>query len=245
MPATCAPPLGSERFHTTHWNGVLAARDADSTDGEAALQRLCGVYWYPLYVYVRRRGYAAADAEDLTQEFFKRLLERNDLGSVSPEKGRFRSFLLASMNHFLANEWDRGKAEKRGGKISFVSLDEECAESRYAKEGVPDLNAQRAFDRRWAIVLLHEAMTRLQAETRAAGKRVLFERIKNFLGAEPDSGEYAGIAKELGCTRGAVAIAVHRLRGRYRTLVLEEIAHTVAGPSEVDDELRCLFAALQ
>lgn len=237
--------IDSEQFHTTHWSVVLAVRDVDAKERATALERLCCLYWYPLYVYVRRRGFSAEDSQDLTQEFFKRLLERNDIDSVSPMKGRFRSFLLASMNHFLANEWDRAHAQKRGGKVKFISLDEGCPESRYAKEGVPDLNAQRAFERRWAIVLLNEAMVRLQAETRAAGKGALFQRLKSFLESEPEPGEYAGVAKELDWTPGAVAITVHRLRARYRELVLEEIAHTVVAPSEVEDEMRSLLRALQ
>jgi RNA polymerase sigma-70 factor (ECF subfamily) len=235
----------SGQFHTTHWSVVLAAGDAASTDAEDALERLCCVYWYPLYVYVRRRGYSAEDAQDLTQEFFKRLFERNDLDAVHPQKGRFRCFLLASMNHFLANEWDRWSAEKRGGKVKFISLDEESPESRYAKEGVPDFNALRAFERRWAIVLLNEAMARLRAETRAAGKGALFEKLKSFLEGEPGPGEYAGLARKLGWTTGAVAVAVHRLRARYRELALEEIAHTLDDPSAIEDEMRNLFAALQ
>ncbi|MCI0540861.1 MAG: hypothetical protein L0Z50_37145 [Verrucomicrobiales bacterium] len=153
-------PVSVPQFRTTEWSVILAAKDGDLPAADAALQRLCRVYWYPLYAYVRRRGHLPEDAEDLTQDFFKRLLERNGLASVHPEKGRFRSFLLASMNNFLANEWDRVKAEKRGGKVSFVSLNDESPETRYVREEVPDLSAERSFQRRWAIALLQGARLR-------------------------------------------------------------------------------------
>jgi RNA polymerase sigma-70 factor (ECF subfamily) len=237
-------PPAAAQFATTHWSAVLSAQDCDLPQATEALEKLCRTYWYPLYAYVRRRGHAPHDAEDLTQAFFMKLLEKRGLASVGPEKGRFRSFLLASMNHFLTNEWDRRKAEKRGGKLTFLSLDDESPESRFAREDVADVSAERAFDRGWAIALLRQAMDRLQAETASAGKDALFARLKAFLQSEPAPGEYEGVAAELGWTQGAVAVAVHRLRGRYRQLVTEQVAETVAAPAEVEDELRQLFAAL-
>lgn len=239
-------PMVSEAmcFATTHWSVVLNAR-RDAPESAEALEVLCRTYYYPLYAYVRRRGHASHDAQDLTQEFFARLLRKPFLARVGPEKGRFRSFLLASMNHFLANEWDRAKAEKRGGKASFISLDEESAESRYAREDVLDQQAERMFESRWALVLLEAALGRLQTEASSAGKSALFEKLKGFLEAEPEPGEYARLAGELGWTSGAVAVAVHRLRGRYRELLVEEVAATVSGAEDIEDELRLLMAALQ
>lgn len=249
MPSTseCPPPASPGRgyFVTTQWSLVLNAQQPDAPESTTALEVLCRTYYPPLYAYVRRRGHAPADAQDLTQEFFTQLLRRQGLTTVRKDKGRFRSFLLASMNHFLANEWDRARAEKRGGKVNFISVDEDSLESRFVREDVPDMGAERAFDRRWAVTLLHEAMTRLHAETSAAGKGALFDKLKDFLENEPASGDYARVAAELGWTPGAVAVAVHRLRGRYRELVTEEVTRTVADPAEAEDELRRLFAALQ
>lgn len=236
---------GSEQFHTTHWSMVLAARDAGSNERETALQRLCCVYWYPLYVYVRRRGLSAEDAQDLTQDFFAHLLKHNALEKVHPQKGRFRSFLLVSINNFLANQWDRAKAQKRGGKNTFVSLDDGSAEARYLLESVADHSAEKLFRRRWAIALLDHALGRLREECVAAEKESLFRKLEPFIPEEPNAGEYAVVARELGWTRSALAVAVHRLRQRYRELVREEVAHTVAKPEEVDGELRDLLEALR
>jgi RNA polymerase sigma-70 factor (ECF subfamily) len=243
--ADSSSPAGGGQFTKTHWSVVLQAAQAGTPQAEAALEKLCRTYWRPLYEYVRRRGYGPHDAQDMTQEFFARLLTKPFLSNVGPERGRFRSFLLASMNHFLANEWDRARAEKRGGKVNFISLDEASPEGGFAKDDLLDVNAERAFARRWAMVLLSEAMRRLQAETSSAGKSALFGRLKGFLEAEPAPGEYARVAADLGWTQGAVAVAVHRLRSRYRELLTEEVAETVAGPDEVADELRQLFAALE
>ncbi len=240
-----AVPAGGAQFAATHWSVVLQAANRGTPQAESALEQLCRTYWYPLYTYVRRRGFGPADAEDLTQEFFARLLQRPFLARVGPEKGRFRSFLLASMNNFLANEWDRAKAEKRGGRIAFVSMEGETPEARFAREDIPDQQAERAFENRWALMLLETTFNRLQAETNAAGKGGLFEKLRGFLDAEPMAGEYSQIATELNWTPGAVAVAVHRLRGRYRQLLIEEVARTVADPREADDELRHLLGALQ
>jgi RNA polymerase sigma-70 factor (ECF subfamily) len=234
-----------DHFGTTHWSVVLAAREGDTEDAGRALERLCRVYWRPLYAYVCRRGYGPHDAQDLTQEFFARLLERNDLARVSPDKGKFRSFLLAALNHFLSNEWDRVRAIKRGARLTFVSIDETSPEHRSLIESIADLPAERAFEKRWATALLDEAFERLREESAGAGKLELFNQIKPFLAGEPDPGEYGALAAKLGWTQSSVAVAVHRLRQRYAELVREEIAHTVAEPNAVDAEMGDLFAALR
>jgi RNA polymerase sigma-70 factor (ECF subfamily) len=232
-------------FATTHWSVVLAAGANNSAGAAQALERLCRTYWRPLYAYICRRGHGPDDAQDLTQEFFARLLERNDLAWVSPDKGRFRSFLLASLNHFLCNEWDRVRAIKRGSRVTFISIDEESPEHLSLVESIADLPAERAFEKRWAIALLDEAFERLRQESVRAGKADLFDRLKPFLAGEPDPGDYGAVAAQLGWTHGSVAVAVHRLRQRYAELVREEIAHTVAEPGAVEAEMRDLFAALR
>lgn len=239
------PESGGGQFAVTHWSVVLAAGRSDSTHARSALEKLCRTYWQPIYAYVRRQGNSPHDAQDLTQEFFARLLQRPFLSRVGPEKGRFRSFLLASMNNFLANEWDRARAVKRGGRVNIISLDDESAESRYIQEELPDLNADRLYERRWATVLLEETLGRLQAESAATGKSLLFDAFKGYLEADPKPGDYQRLAATLGWTQGAVAVAVHRLRARYRELVAEEVAKTVAEPQEIEDEMRRLMAALQ
>jgi RNA polymerase sigma-70 factor (ECF subfamily) len=232
-------------FATTHWSVVLAAREVDADAAGPALERLCRVYWRPLYAYICRRGYRQHDAQDLTQEFFARLLERKDLAKISPDKGRFRSFLLAALNHFLSNEWDRVRAIKRGSRLTFISIDETSPEHRSLIESIADLPAERAFEKRWATALLDEAFDRLRQESAGAGRLELFNRIKPFLAGEPDPGEYRAVATQLGWAQSTVAVAVHRLRQRYAELVREEIAHTVSEPAGVDAEMRELFAALR
>lgn len=204
------------------------------------MEELCGTYWYPLYAYVRRCGYDSHEAEDLTQEFFARLLAKNYLADVDRAKGKFRSFLLASLKHFLANEWDRAQAKKRGGGHTIISLD---AETRYRQEPMDELSADKLLDRQWAIALLDQVLARLGAEYADAGKSEVFEQLKNSLTGNRDSIPYAAIAAKLDTTEGAVKVAVHRLRQRYRKLLREEIAHTVASPAEIDEEIRHLFAA--
>jgi RNA polymerase sigma factor (sigma-70 family) len=224
----------AQQFAATRWTVVLTAGQGQSR----ALEELCRTYWYPLYAYVRRRGYEAHEAEDLTQEFFARLLTKNYLADVEREKGKFRSFLLASLKHFLANEWDKARAQKRGGGQTFVSLD---AETRYRQEPADELSADKLLDRQWALALLDLVLTRLEAETDATQ----FAALKSFLTADKDTIPYAEVAGKLRTTEGAVKVAVHRLRKRYRALLREEIAHTVAGPAEVDEEIRHLFAAFR
>jgi RNA polymerase sigma-70 factor (ECF subfamily) len=243
-------PSGADNpyvFATTHWSVVLTA-GAGQSDADAAgraLEHLCRTYWPPLYAYIRRRGFGPDDAQDLTQEFFARLLERKDLTWVSPDKGRFRSFLLASLNHFLCNEWDRSRAIKRGAQVAFISIDEDSPQHRSLIESIADLPAERAFEKRWATALLDAAFERLRQESTQAGKADLFDQLKPFLAGEPDPGEYGTVATRLGWTHGSVAVAVHRLRQRYADLVREEIAQTVAQPEAVEAEMRELFAALR
>lgn len=230
-------------FHTTHWSVVLDAGQASSPQSAEALEWLCCTYWYPLYAYVRRRGYEVAEAQDLTQEFFARLLEKHWLGQADRTRGRFRSFLLGAMDHFLANEWRRAHAARRGGGKVLVSLDD-TAERRYALEPAVALSPEKIYERRWALSLFEAALARLQQELHAVEKVELFQSLKDFLSAEPAEGDYSRIGEKFGMSAGAVASAVHRLRHRYRQLVLEEIARTVADPAEIENEMRSLLAAL-
>ncbi|OGV72757.1 MAG: RNA polymerase subunit sigma-24 [Lentisphaerae bacterium RIFOXYB12_FULL_65_16] len=234
------------QFATTHWTVVLTAGrdDADATRAHEALEQLCRTYWYPLYAFVRRQGHSAADAQDLTQAFFARFIAKHCLDAVDRSKGKFRSFLLASLSHFLANEWDKASAKKRGGDQVFIELDAHTAEDRYALEPTDNMTAERIFDRRWALTLLDTVFTRLRAEFAASGKAPLFDALKDTLTGEKTTARYAEIAATLGMTEGAVKVAVHRLRQRYRDLLRAEVANTVASTSDVDEELRHLFAAL-
>jgi RNA polymerase sigma-70 factor (ECF subfamily) len=235
--------MSPSQFATTHWSLVLAARDRAEPGADDALSSLCGLYWYPLYAYVRRRGHGADEAHDLTQEFFARLLEKDFLAGVDRGKGQFRSFLLAACNHFLANEHDRARAKKRGGGRAVLSLDAADAEGRYLGEPADALTPEKLFERRWALALLQQVMARLRDEFEAKGKARLFDRLRGFLVGEKGVG-YRQAADELGLSEGAVKVAVHRMRQRYRELLHEEIARTVGAPEEVEEELRALFAAL-
>jgi RNA polymerase sigma-70 factor (ECF subfamily) len=232
------------RFATTHWSLIVAARDGEAAEARPALAALCRAYWYPLYAYIRQQGHPADEAQDLTQEFFARFLEKDFLGVVDPDKGTFRSFLLAACRHFLANERDRERAQKRGGGHAPVSLDLEDAEARFGREPGHTLTAEKLFERRWALALLQEVLTRLRAEHAARDKEAVFDRLRGFLVGERQPGGHAAAAAELGLTEGAVKVAVHRLRQRYRELIREEIARTVPDPGAIDDEIRALFAAL-
>ncbi len=233
------------QFTTTHWTVVLAAARSDPQKQAAALEQLCRAYWYPLYSYIRRRGNNPEEAQDLTQEFFARLLEKHWLAGVEKNGSRFRSFLLTALNGFLANEYDRATAAKRGGGRPVFSLDAEQAEHRYVLEPSTNETPERIFDRRWALTVLDQALARLRAETLATGRTRHFELMNPFLSREPAAGEYAGVAAELGVSAGAVAVSVHRLRQRYRELVRAEIADTVADPRQIDPEMDELFAALR
>ena len=231
-------------FGTTQWTVVLSARREASSRATQALDILCRTYWYPLYAYIRRRGYAAPEAQDLTQEFLARLLASKGLASVDRRKGRFRSFLLASVNHFLANEWDRSHAIKRGGKAEVLSLSDPAVEARYALEPVNDSTPEKLYDRQWALALLDRALQRLQREFAAAGKSRQFECVKEFLHREERDRSYEEAGREIGLKAPAVASMVYRLRQRYRELVREEVANTVPSPGDLDEELRWLFRVL-
>ena len=232
---------GAREFLTTRWSVVLAA-NGESTNAQVALAKLCQAYWYPLYAYVRRQGQSPHDAQDLTQEFFSRLLAKGWLGGVGRDRGRFRSWLLASMKHFLANEWDKGRTKKRGGGALLFSLDEVSAEGRLGHEPM-DMSAEKLYERRWACTLLDQVLERLRVEMADADKLALFEALQFCLTGGKSA--YAEVARQLQMSEGAVKVAVHRLRARYRALLRAEIAETVARPEEIDDELRALLAALE
>jgi len=236
-------PCGPAVFATTHWSVVLTAGQNDVPQAQDALEKLCQTYWYPLYAYVRRRGYARADAEDLTQAFFAWLLERNWLGGADQQRGRFRSFLLTSFSRFLANEWDKARTQKRGGG-RMVSLPFDVADTQCAREPVDNLTPEQSYEWRWALTLLEQVMNRLSAEFVTDGKAEFFEALKPCLLGERTKQPYAALASKLGMTEGSVKVAVHRLRQRYRQLLRDEIANTVAEPEEVEEELRYLFAVL-
>jgi RNA polymerase sigma factor (sigma-70 family) len=234
----------NERFTATHWSVVLAARGNDSTSARAALETLCRVYWYPLYAFVRRMGQSPHDAEDSVQGFFAVCLEKNYLAAAEETKGRFRSFLLLALKRFLARERDKSHARKRGGGQKPVALDGLNAEERYALEPAEHLSADKLFERRWALTLLEQVLSRLREEQAAAGQREAFEQLKEFLLAGGRGTPYADLARLLGTSEGSVKVAVHRLRRRYRELLQEEIANTVASPEEAEEERRYLLAVL-
>jgi RNA polymerase sigma factor (sigma-70 family) len=235
----------SGQFQTTHWSVVLTAGAGTSPDSSAALETLCRTYWSPIYAYVRRSGIAHHAAQDLTQEFFTRLLELHVLERVCPERGRFRSFLLVSLKHFLANQRARAQAQKRGGGRQMVSLDEFLVEDYRACGPSEDLSPDRVFDRRWALAVFDRVLALLRGEYRASGREHQFECLKPFLlGGQPDRTQ-AELAGELNLTPGSVKQAVHRMRKRYRQLLRDEVAQTVARPEEIDAELGELIAALR
>jgi len=230
-------------FATTRWSIVLAAGHASRPDSKAALAKLCEAYWYPLYCYVRRRGHGADEAQDLTQEFFTALLAKESLRAADPHRGRFRSFLLASMNHFLANQRRRQLAHKRGGGRAPLSLDFQSGESRFRREPSHDLTPEKVYERRWAMTLLDRALSKLRQEYVVGGKAALFDRLAAFLGGDLGTA-YRDVAAELAMTEGAVKVAVHRLRRRCREQLRSEVAETVAAPQDVDEELRDLLAVV-
>ena len=232
-------------FSATHWSVVLAAGHADPPQAAEALEKLCRAYWYPLYVYVRRRGYHPEDAQDLTQDFFAHLLQHGVFAAANPQRGRFRSFLVASLDHFLINEWKRAQTGKRGGTTAFIPSDAAEAERRYGQEPVTSLTPEKLLDQQWAFTLLEQAVVGLGREFVAAGKGAQFHRLKEFLTRKVDYGQYPAVATELGLSPAAIALTVHRMRQRYRELVRAEIAHTVASPEELDEEMRYLFAVIR
>lgn len=230
-----------ECFATTRWSVVLLAGHPSAPEASAALEKLCRTYWYPVYAFVRWQGNRPEDAQDLTQEFFARLLSKNFFALADPEKGRFRSFLLSALKYFLADQRDKANAEKRGGGRAVFSLNDAQAEERYLEEPATDLTPERIFDRRWAMTLLDQALQLLRAEFSAAGKSRQFDLLRPFLAEETIASSYDPVAAELQTSPKTIAVAVFRLRGRYRELVRAEIAKTVAADTDVDNELRALF----
>jgi RNA polymerase sigma-70 factor (ECF subfamily) len=246
QPPATTGPSDAAGFAATRWTLVLAAAGGNPTPRAAeAMAELCRLYWYPLYAYVRRRGHDSHEAEDLTQEFFLRLLAKDSLVGVDRQKGKFRAFLLASLKHFLANQWDRSQAQKRGGGQAILPISTADAESRYRSEPWHDLTPERLFERRWALTVLDHVLARLQLALAFEGKHALFERLKPFLAGGRESGGYTAAADDLEMTEAAVKTTVHRLRRRYRQLLRDEIAQTVASAAEIDEEIRYLFACLR
>jgi len=233
---------GHSQFPTTRWTLVLAAGDPQRKEAQSALVSLCESYWYPLYAYLRRRGYAADRAQDLTQEFFVRLLEGRYLDRADPEKGRFRSFLLTSLKFFVADEEDRDRAQKRGGG-AIVPLEFSSGEERYQREPAHGETPERIFERRWALSVIDRVVEKLRDEFAQHGRPEHFERLKVFLLGSSDT-PYAALAREMNTSEGALKVAIHRLRKRYRELFRQEISDTVADPAEVEPELRYLVAVL-
>lgn len=238
-----APPPKA-RFAPTRWTAVLTAAHSDTTHARAALAQLCEAYWYPLYACVRRKGYSPPDAEDLTQAFFAQVLEEQFIATADKEKGRFRSFLLTRLNHFLADEWDRLKAQKRGGAQHGIPLESGTAETRYQIEPVDGRSPDKLFEHRWAVTLLERVFERLRQEYQAEGKAAQFVELQGCLAQARAAVPYAEVAARLGSSEGALRVTVHRLRQRYRDLLRAEIADTVSSPEEVEEELRDLFRVL-
>ena len=237
---------GAAQFRTTRWSVVYraGARECSEEDGRRALEELCRAYWRPLHTYVRRQGYSEDDAQDLTQEFFARLLQDSSLSFVHESKGRFRSFLLASIKHLLANEWKRATRQKRGGGAAHFSLEEEMATGRAQPELLDHLDPEKAFEKRWAETLLARVLDRLHAEWEDKDHPRHFDELKTFLIDDRGAVSFAEAAARTGVSEASVKWAVHKLRRRYRELVREEIAHTVSREDEIDDELRYLFSVL-
>jgi DNA-directed RNA polymerase specialized sigma24 family protein len=236
--------LGAQ-FAATSWTNVLAAQQAGSPEGAAALEKLCGVYWYPLYAYLRRRGFDSHKAQDLTQEFLYRLIKENYLGAADRRRGKFRSFLLAALNHFVSNQRDYERAVKRGGRVNFISLDDTESESRFAQEPTAaGLSPEKIFERNWFLALFDEALARLRAEQLAAGRAEVFDQLKQFVVEDAEAGDYGAVAARVNMTPNGVAVAVHRLRERYKKLVHEEVVRTVAELSEIGEELHRFFAVM-
>ena len=238
-------PAGATWFATTHWSVVLAARDGDAAAASAALEKLCRAYWPPLYAYIRRDGSDQSEAQDLTQEFFARLLARDYLQQLRHQEGKFRSFLLAYLKNFLSEQRRRAGAQKRGGGCVFVSLDARAGEEGYLLEPVDALTPDQVFERRWAQAILQTALNRLRAEFTARDQAVLFERLQDYQPREAGGRSYAQLGEELGLTEAAVKSAVQRMRQRHRELLREEIAQTVTRPEEIEEELRHFRAVLR
>ena len=238
------PHSDGQWFATTHWSVVLeAARDSEPA-GKEALETLCSAYWFPLYAYVRRTGRGVEDAQDLTQDFFARLLAKQYLGLANPERGRFRTFLLSSLKNFLANDWKRAHRQKRGGDAVTMSLNADRGEPRYVAEPVDEADPEKLYERKWATTLLELALQRLREDYARSGRAELFDQIKTFVWGERCDASQGEVAASLGLSEGAVKVAVHRLRHRFGALLRAEIANTVADPRDVDEELRHLISVM-
>lgn len=243
MPTSDIGGIYRTSFEETHWSVVLRARQPDAT-GMEALEKLCHTYRLPLYTFVRHRGFNRADAEDLVQDFFVTLLERKRLETVDPKKGKFRSFLLAALKNFLANEWDSRRALKRGGAYRFVSLHDPELESLYAGLAASQVDAERLFDRSWAVALLHHAIAQLSDEYDKEGRGTLFKALKSCLSASGRAFEYDHVARELGMREDNVRMAVSRMRRRFGEILRQQIKNTLPNPGDVDDELKYLLSCL-
>jgi RNA polymerase sigma-70 factor (ECF subfamily) len=233
------------QFTATSWTNVIAAQQSGSPEAAAALEKLCRSYWYPLYAYLRRKGNDPHRAQDLTQEFLYRLIKENYLGAADRRRGKFRSFLLAALNHFVSNQRDYERAIKRGGRVNFVSLDDTESETRFLREPASDQSPEKIFERNWFLALFDEALARLREEQAAAGKAGTFDQLKQFVIEDAEAGDYRTVAGRVNMTPNAVAVTVHRLRERYKKLVQEEVMRTVADPAEIEDELHRFFAVLE
>jgi RNA polymerase sigma factor (sigma-70 family) len=238
------PASQGRRFMTTRWSLVLAAGEQTNARSAEALANLCGMYWYPVYAFIRRRGYKAEDGADLTQEFFTRVVEKQYFRDADAARGRFRSFLCASIRHFLSNERDRAQALKRGGDRPPISLDVESAEGRYQIEPRDDFTPEMVFDRRWALILLDRVLGRLRDQYVETRRDQLFDQLKGFLTGDSTGTPYSDVARTLGMTEGAVKVAVHRLRRHFRDMLMDEIAGTVSDPAEIQGEIEYLLKAV-
>jgi RNA polymerase sigma factor (sigma-70 family) len=237
-------PAGDDRFATTHWSVVLAAGSPSSSRYEQALGTLCQTYWFPIYAYLRRRGYDIHQAEDYTQGFFAGLLEKKGLRLADPERGKFRSYILGALKHFLADERSHASAQKRGGGRQIFSLDSEKGETQYALEPVHQLSPEKMFERSWALTVLQRSISRLEAESTGAHRQEVFQHLVAYLAPTGEVAAYRDTAAKLNISEGAVKAAVYRLRKRYRELLRDEIAQTVATEDQIEGELRDLFGAL-
>lgn len=231
-------------FATTHWSLILAAGRSPTPRSAAALETLCETYWPPRYAYARRKGHSAEDAEDLVQGLFALLLEREDLQHVAPERGKFRSFLLASLNHYISNERDRARAKKRGGDRLILSLDAQREEEGYLQEPADNLTPEKVFERRWALTLLERAFARLRDEHEVKGKSEFFDSIQPYLVASEDRAPYKEAAEKLGMSEGSLKVAIHRMRRRFRDALRDEVAQTVTNEKEIEEEIRYLLTVL-
>jgi len=237
-------PRGRGRFATTRWSLILSAGEASDERAEEALAHLCEIYWHPVYAVIRRQGYGADDALDLTQEFFARVIEKNYFGAADPSRGRFRGFLSTSVRHFLSNERDRAHAAKRGGHRHPVSLDVQTAEGWYQLEARDELTPEKLFDRSWTLVVMDRALSDLERHYRSNGKQDLYDALKGFLTGDSEGTAYAAVGRGLNMSEGAVKVAVHRLRRQFRDRLVEQIAETVSSADEVDAELRHLLKSV-